>query len=63
MTSKSELKRKAAMGMEEHHFMNKEDVGIAWDKTHVWFCINGASVFRAKVNPDGTLLVEYHEPT
>jgi hypothetical protein len=33
----------------EEHFQNVEDVGIAFDGSHVWICFDGASVFRAKV--------------
>lgn len=50
--------------MEEYHFQDVEDVGIAWDvdTRRVWVCINGQSVFRAKVFADGLMLAEYTEP-
>jgi len=37
--------------MEEHHFQNVEDVGIAFDRetNRVWVCINGQSILRAKL--------------
>ena len=48
--------------MIEHHFQNVDDVGVAWTYNRVWVCINGQSVFRAKVKPDGTLMTEFHMP-
>lgn len=46
---------------EEHHFQDVEDVGVAFDGTRVWVCINGIALLRAKVFPEG-LSVEYNEP-
>lgn len=44
---------------EEHHFQNVEDIGIAWDGRRVWVCLNGQSLFRAKII-NGALFTEYH---
>ena len=62
--SKSKVKRLTTQieGYQEHHFKNIEDVGIAWCDNRVWVCFNGASVFRAKVQPDGTLLISFDPP-
>ena len=38
----------AVQPMTEKHF-SAEDVGVAYDATHVWVCINGISIFRAKI--------------
>lgn len=46
---------------EEYHFQNIEDVGVAWDRDRVWVCINGVSLFRAKVI-GGKLFVQYTPP-
>ena len=49
--------------MEEHHFQNIEDVGIAWDEFsgRVWVCINGECVFRSKPMKD-KFLMEFNDP-
>lgn len=52
--------------MEEYHIQNVGDVGIAWNENRVWVCINGQSVFRAKVvgrNGSYMLMTEFYEPT
>lgn len=50
---------------QEHHFhTNLLDVGVAWDSTRVWVCLNGIALLRAKINPltKETLLVEFTPP-
>lgn len=46
---------------QEHHFQNVEDIGVAFDGTRVWVCINGVSLLRAKWM-QGKLQVEYNPP-
>ena len=46
---------------EEHHFQNVDDIGVAFDGTRVWVCINGASLLRAKFML-GKLLIEFTPP-
>ncbi|KKN65190.1 hypothetical protein LCGC14_0483660 [marine sediment metagenome] len=47
---------------EEHQFADGLIVvGMAWSHDRVWFCINGLSVFRAKV-VRGRLVPEYNKP-
>ena len=43
---------------ERHYSENVEDIGVAFDGTHIWVCLNGLSLLRAKVF-QGKLLIEY----
>jgi len=45
----------------EHHFQQVEDVGVAWCYNRVWVCLNGVSLFRAKVMNE-KLFVEFTPP-
>lgn len=48
-------------GYQEHHCRDDlHDVGVAFDHNRVWVCVNGQSVFRAKVMPGGSLFVEFY---
>lgn len=44
---------------EEHHFQKVEDVGVAWDGRRVWVCLNGVTLFRAKII-NGALFTEFY---
>ena len=46
VTTKKEVPK--IQKMIERHF-NAEDVGIAYDANHIWVCVDGVSLFRAKV--------------
>lgn len=45
---------------QEHHFKG-EDIGVAWTNKRVWVCLDGQSIFRAKLF-NGKLMIEFTEP-
>ena len=50
---------------QEHHFHDKLlDIGVAWDGTRVWVCLNGIALLRAKINPitKNNLMIEFTPP-
>jgi hypothetical protein len=45
----------------EFHLQNAEDIGVAWNGRRIWICINGVSLFRAKIM-DGQFMIEFNPP-